>query len=103
MHKYERDKLKKEKADVLLLNHQMSLAVQQQTEEKVSSKQSEYIRSTYHCSSGQSSCPWKLALSGLMGPYYLLFEFSYDYVSTIFVTMVQQPCLISFINLYVHD
>ena len=38
MHQYERDKLKKEKADVLLLNQQMSLAVQQQTEEKVSRK-----------------------------------------------------------------
>ena len=38
MHEQERDKLKKEKDDVLLLNQQMSLAVQQQTEEKVSRK-----------------------------------------------------------------
>ena len=36
MHEHERDKLKKEKTDVLLLNQQMTLAVQQQTEEKVS-------------------------------------------------------------------
>ena len=38
MHEQERDKLKKEKDDVLLLNQQMSLAVKQQTEEKVSRK-----------------------------------------------------------------
>ena len=38
MHELERDKLKKEKDDVLLLNQQMTRAVQQQTDAKVSRK-----------------------------------------------------------------
>lgn len=35
MHEQEGEKLKKEKADLLLLNQQMTQAAQQQTEEKV--------------------------------------------------------------------